>query len=395
MTMSNLVRVTLISFLAYAVMSGMLAQIGILITPISQHFDREATVVSNQFSWLTVGILVGSVISLFIFDYVKIKTLNLLVFTAIFLAILGFYVVDVYRVNAILLGIIGTGCGVALPAAAVVISRVYTPARRATMLVITDASFSLSGTLCTALVVVYLANGLHWSSGYSTVAALALITLVLTACSNFPEVPQEERQDFRQELATWPMGIYLCMLALLIYLTGQNFILMWLPSYAQQVISMSASDAGSLISNFWAGMLGGQLIAAAILIKAATRTIALLAAILTAFSTMPLWLVDQPAYMPYLSFCWGFVTLGLLKLILSLATEMVAVPSPRLVSVLLMAATTGTAISPSLSSALVAANTPLLALKVGTGCFFIVILLVVFAYRSAKPDALETLTIGS
>ncbi len=395
MTMSNLVRVTLISFLAYAVMSGMLAQIGILITPISQHFDREATVVSNQFSWLTVGILVGAVISLFIFDYVKIKTLNLLVFTAIFLAILGFYVVDVYRVNAILLGIIGTGCGVALPAAAVVISRVYTPARRATMLVITDASFSLSGTLCTALVVVYLANGLHWSSGYSTVAALALITLVLTACSNFPEVPQEERQDFRQELATWPMGIYLCMLALLIYLTGQNFILMWLPSYAQQVISMSASDAGSLISNFWAGMLGGQLIAAAILIKAATRTIALLAAILTAFSTMPLWLVDQPAYMPYLSFCWGFVTLGLLKLILSLATEMVAVPSPRLVSVLLMAATTGTAISPSLSSALVAANTPLLALKVGTGCFFIVILLVVFAYRSAKPDALETLTIGS
>ena len=393
--MSNLVRVTLISFLAYAVMSGMLAQIGILITPISQHFDREATVVSNQFSWLTVGILVGAVISLFIFDYVKIKTLNLLVFTAIFLAILGFYVVDVYRVNAILLGIIGTGCGVALPAAAVVISRAYTPARRATMLVITDASFSLSGTLCTALVVVYLANGLHWSSGYSTVAALALITLVLTACSNFPEVPQEERQDFRQELATWPMGIYLCMLALLIYLTGQNFILMWLPSYAQQVISMSASDAGSLISNFWAGMLGGQLIAAAILIKAATRTIALLAAILTAFSTMPLWLVDQPAYMPYLSFCWGFVTLGLLKLILSLATEMVAVPSPRLVSVLLMAATTGTAISPSLSSALVAANTPLLALKVGTGCFFIVILLVVFAYRSAKPDALETLTIGS
>ena len=171
--MSNLIRVTLISFLAYAVMSGMLAQIGILIGPISQHFGEETTIVSNQFSWLTVGILVGSVISLFIFDYVRIKTLNLLVFTAITLAIVGFYAVDLYWVNSILLGIIGTGCGIALPAAAIVISRVYTPARRATMLVITDASFSLSGTFCTALVVVYLANGLHWSSGYSTVAALA------------------------------------------------------------------------------------------------------------------------------------------------------------------------------------------------------------------------------
>ena len=161
--MSNLIRVTLISFLAYAVMSGMLAQIGILIGPISQHFGKETTIVSNQFSWLTVGILVGSVISLFIFDHVKIKTLNLLVFTAIILAIVGFYTVDLYWVNSILLGIIGTGCGIALPAAAIVISRVYTPERRATMLVITDASFSLSGTFCTALVVVYL-NPLLYSS---------------------------------------------------------------------------------------------------------------------------------------------------------------------------------------------------------------------------------------
>jgi len=176
------------------------------------------------------------------------------------------------------------------------------------------------------------------------------------------------------------------MLALLIYLTGQNFILIWLPNYAQQAISMSPSDAGGLISNFWAGMLGGQLIAAAILIKADTRTMTLLAAILTAFSTIPLWSVNNPNYMPYLTFCWGFVTLGLLKLIISLATEMVEVPSPRLVSVLLMAATTGTAISPSLSSMLVAATAPSIALKVGTGCFLLVILLVVFAYRTASRN---------
>ena len=382
--MSNLIRVTLISFLAYAVMSGMLAQIGILIGPISQHFGKETTIVSNQFSWLTVGILVGSVISLFIFDYVRIKTLNLLVFTAIILAIVGFYTVDLYWVNSILLGIIGTGCGIALPAAAIVISRVYTPERRATMLVITDASFSLSGTFCTALVVVYLANGLHWSSGYSTVAALALITLILTAFSTFPEVPHEDKQTIKQELASWPIGIYFCMLALLIYLTGQNFILIWLPSYAEQAIAMSTSDAGGLISNFWAGMLGGQLIAAAILIKADTRTMTLLAAILAALSTIPLWSINNPTYMPYLTFCWGFVTLGLLKLILSLATEMVAVPSPRLVSVLLMAATTGTAISPSLSSILVANTAPSIALKVGTGCFLLVTLLVVFAYHTAS-----------
>ena len=385
--MTNLVRITLISFLAYAVMSGMLAQIGILINPISTHFDKETTEVSSQFSWLTMGILVGSVISLFIFDYVKIKTLNLLVFAAIGLSIGGFYVIDLYPINALLFGVIGAGCGIALPAAAIVISRVYTPERRATMLVITDASFSLSGTLCTAIVVVYLANGLHWSSGYSTVALLALLTIGLTLFSTFPEVAHEERQAIGQELSSWPKGIYLCMFALFVYLTGQNFILIWLPSYAEEAMAMAAADAGGLISNFWAGMLAGQLVVAVILIKASTRTITLIAAILAAFATVPLWLVENVDYMSYLAFCWGFVTLGLLKLILSLATEMVTVPSPRLVSVLLMAATTGTAISPGMSSALVAATGPAIALKVGSGCFFLVILLVTFAYFNVSKKS--------
>ena len=382
--MANLIRITLTSFLAYAVMSGMLAQIGILISPISDHFDKAPTEVSNQFSWLTLGILVGSVISLFIFDYVKIKTLNLLVFAIIAISISGFYLIDIYSANSILFGVIGAGCGIALPAAAIVISRVYTPERRATMLVITDASFSLSGTLCTALVVIYLAQGYHWSFGYSTVAIIALITFGITLVSTYPEVLQEERQNIGQELSSWPKGVYLCMLALLVYLVGQNFILIWLPSYAQAAIGMEASAAGGLISNFWAGMLAGQLIAAAILIKASTRSITLLAAILAAFATTPLWLLESVEYLPYLSFIWGFVTSGLLKLILSLATEMVSVPSPRLVSVLLMAATTGTAISPGVSSMLVEATAPVTALQVGSGCFFLVIFLVLLAYGSTQ-----------
>ena len=103
------------------------------------------------------------------------------------------------------------------------------------------------------------------------------------------------------------------MLALLIYLTGQNFILIWLPNYAQQAISMSASDAGGLISNFWAGMLGGQLIAAAILIKADTRTMTLLAAILAAFSTIPLWSINNSDLHAISDFLLGLCHLGIAK----------------------------------------------------------------------------------
>ena len=68
--MSNRVRITLTSFLAYAVMAGMLSQIGIMIGPIAEHYAMQTTEVASQFSWLTVGILLGSLTSLGIFDFV-------------------------------------------------------------------------------------------------------------------------------------------------------------------------------------------------------------------------------------------------------------------------------------------------------------------------------------
>ena len=57
--MMNKIRLTLISFLAYFIMSGMLSPIGITLGPMVDHFEQPITVISPQFSWLTMGILVG------------------------------------------------------------------------------------------------------------------------------------------------------------------------------------------------------------------------------------------------------------------------------------------------------------------------------------------------
>lgn len=377
--MSNRVRVTLTSFLAYAVMAGMLSQIGIMINPMADHFGKQATEIANQFSWLTFGILAGSVVSLVIFDFVKIKTLNIVVLTAIILSISGFYIMDNYLANALFMGSIGLSCGVALPAAAIVIARTYQPGHRASMLVITDASFSLSGAICSALAVVYFSLHLHWSSGFSSVAIIALIALCLTAISNYPEVEPHEKTDAIVEVKSWPLPVYLCMGSLFIYLVGQNFILIWLPGYAESLEGVSAEQAGGLISNFWAGMFAGQLLAASILIKIRASVLTLIASTFALLATMPLWMIDDIDLLSILTFTWGVATLGLLKLILSWATEMVPIPSPRLISALLMAATLGTAISPSLSSQLVTATNLLMPIQVGSFCFSMVLILVVLA----------------
>jgi len=324
---------------------------------------------------------VGSVASLGIFDLVRIKTLQIIVFTGVVLAVSGFYFFDAYSINSRLLGAIGVGCGIALPAAAIVISRTYQPDRRATMLVITDASFSVSGTICTSLAVIYFASNLHWSMGYSTVAIIAFIALCLTLVSDYPEVASEEKVNPFVEVRSWPLPIFLCMVSLFLYLIGQNFILIWIPNYAQTLAGVTSTQAGNLISNYWAGMFVGQLLAAGILLRIRSANLTMVASLLATIATVPLWLVDDIDLLGYLTFAWGLVTLGLLKLILSWATEMVNIPGPRLISMLLMAATMGTAISPALSSALVEATNVQVPLQVGSLSFLLVLTLVSIAKK--------------
>lgn len=377
--MSNRVRITLTSFLAYAVMAGMLSQIGIMISPIAQYYGKQVTEVANQFSWLTVGILLGSLASLGIFDFVRIKTLQIAVFGGVVLAVSGFYFIDNYDINSLLMGAIGVGCGIALPAAAIVISRTYQPHHRATMLVITDASFSISGFICTALAVLYFSGNLHWSTGYSTVGIIAFVALCLTLVSDYPEIEVGEKINPVFEVKSWPLPVFLCMVSLFLYLVGQNFILIWIPTYAQTLPGVTAEAAGALVSNYWAGMFVGQLMAAGILLRIRSANLTMVSSVLATIATVPLWLFDDIDVLGYLTFAWGMLTLGLLKLILSWATEMVDIPGPRLISMLLMAATMGTAISPALSSALVDATSVRAPLQIGSVCFFLVVTLVAFA----------------
>ncbi|MEM7452070.1 MAG: hypothetical protein AAF350_11605, partial [Pseudomonadota bacterium] len=70
-----------------------------------------------------------------------------------------------------------------------------------------------------------------------------------------------------------------------------------------------------------------------------------------------------------LALVWGVANLGLLKVVLSFATELVAVPPPRLVSLLLLGATSGTAVAPKLSSTVVEMSNTATVLQFGVGCY--------------------------
>ena len=79
----NRARITLACFLAYFVMSGMLSPIGIVLPPLAEHLALPVEMVAPLFSWLTVGILVGSALALGAFDVLSVRAWFIVLFLAI------------------------------------------------------------------------------------------------------------------------------------------------------------------------------------------------------------------------------------------------------------------------------------------------------------------------
>ena len=383
-SLDNKRRITLASFLAYFVMSGMLAPIGIISGPMSELFGRSITDVTAQFSWLTFGNLTGAIAALVVLNVIRTRTLVLLIYSLIVVSLLGLNVATGLTAIGVALGVVGFCCGLGLAAAALVISNTYDAERRASMLVITDASFSVAGFACAAIAGALVTANYPWASTYQFVAAVAAVIVALAAVSRFPEVHVDRAESPRAE--RWPASVWLCIGALFLYTLGQYSMLWWLPNYAQTAHEAHADEAGRLVSLFWSGLFAAQLVVAWWVVKIGVARLVVIAALATCFFSAPLWLSGDLSKLPLFAFLWGFANLSLLKVVLSFATQLVAVPTPRLVSTLLLGATLGTAVSPWLTSRIVEATNNYFVLQFSTACYATLALLLILALR-ARTDA--------
>lgn len=382
--MNNLQRITLASFLAYFVMSGMLAPIGIISTPMAAALDLSVTDTTAGFSWLTFGILGGAIAALFVFDVFALKR----IIVALAAAIAVCLAVIRWGGSAALiwpaLGLIGVACGISLAAAALTISQSYEPARRASMLVVTDGAFSVAGILFSALAVFAVSAGWHWASTYACLIVVTLLIVGFAAVSQYPE-QRSATNDEKNE--RWPAAVWCCVLALFLYTLGQYAMLWWLPNHLSTTLGIAPDMAGGVVGRFWTGMFVAQLFVAWWVLKTGARRLSLIAGIATLLGSIPLWIVTDIDLLLILAAVWGFANLGLLKVVLSFATEQVAVPPPRLVSMMLLGATLGTAVSPWLSSRIVAASDTMQVLKFSSGCYLAMCVLLFAANALRKKES--------
>ncbi len=389
--MSNNRRITLASFLAYFVMSGMLAPIGIISGPMSELFGQPITDVTAQFSWLTVGNLCGAAAALFVFDFVRLRALTITVYVLIVACLLSLNVANELTTIGIALGIVGVCSGLGLAAAALAISRLYDAERRASMLVITDASFSTAGYTCAIIATTLVAAGVSWAGTYQFVALVAALIVVLALLSRFPAVDANVDANVDASAATqtaesthtsaWPASVWLCVAALFLYTLGQYSMLWWLPNYTETQLGASVEEAGRLVTRFWQGLFVAQLFVAWWVMRIGVRRLVSISAIATCLCSVPLWTFANVSSLPAFAFLWGFANLSLLKVVLSFATQLVRVPTPRLVSSLLLGATLGTAVSPWVTSRIVEATSNYTILQFSTACYALLAVLLLIALR--------------
>jgi TsgA-like MFS transporter len=160
--------------------------------------------------------------------------------------------------------------------------------------------------------------------------------------------------------------------------------LWWLPNYAETQLGAPRDQAGQLVSQFWTGMFVAQIFVAWWVLKVGVQRLVLIAGIGSSVSSIPLWLYGDIDGLIILATLWGFANMGLLKIVLSFATQMIQVPTARLISTLLLGGSIGTAVSPWVTSQIVAATNNHFILQFSTACYVLLTIFLVAAIRLNK-----------
>lgn len=351
-------------------MSAIISPLGVISGPIAEHFDISITTATAAFTYLTSGVFLGTLIAVFIFDFVKLKTVVVSGVFVICLSIYSIYAIDRFSVFTLSLGFIGASCGIELSAAAVVIAKIYDEKLRASMLLLTDSFYSMAGVVSTSLAGMLLARQWHWSSAYLLAFVVALGIAAIALSSRYPATRKREMEQHEKAREQhWPVSVHLIGLAMLIYLVGFVSIYSWVPNYAQEALGVSVEASSVVVSRMFLGMFIGQLIMFFLVLRFPLRTLIVIYAILATLLTVSLWTVSTALQLQIAMFILGLATGGLFKTVLAYGTTLVKNPSPKMVSYLIFYAGLGTAVAPFLSSFIVERRDMAAALQLSTICY--------------------------
>ena len=381
--LSDRIVLAVIGLLSYFVLSGTLAPMGLLLEPLSSQFEISTSEAARVLSGFTSGNLLGAFLALFILGRVRYRALVLCIYVSAACTLVMLLFADDTRWIWALLASLGVAFGIGLATAAQLIALIYKGDQRAALLVATDSSFSLAGTVMASLTAYLLLSPIPnlppWLNAYLAIFLAVLLILMLAFVARYPEVARSDKNwgwIQRMPRPVWASGG-----AIYCYTLGQTSILLWLPSMLQAG-SSDVAIGGEAVGRYWFGMFLGQLAAMTLVLVLGRGWVLRFGAVGASVGALAVLLaVSDDQWMIWASLGWGLCNLGVLKMLISLATDCVDNLPDQLVPGLLLMATLGTASSPILTSWLVEGFDPFAAVIFGVTAMFGMLALTLFADR--------------
>lgn len=350
----NRILLTSIAFISYMLMSGLLTQIGVILNAVSSSLNATPAQTVGVFSWLTGGALCGTFASLFLYARYSLKRV-LVVNYSVFLLVMTALVVVAptsYWPLAGLLWCLGLGCGCGLAGGAVIISKIFHEAKRASAFLATDCAFSAAGFLFPSLAAVIVASQINWVYSYSAVGSLALLLWALLFVVRFPTTEADDANaasPFAQFKVVLTPRVCLIALGVCAYLIAQTTFLTWCPNYLQFTFGLSERASAEVVGNYWGMSIFGLISAAVVVHKVSQRALLMSITGLASLITFTFMFASTPQWFLFASYVFGFSTTCIYKIAISVGSQQLT-PSPAvLVTFLLFSGNIGSTIAPMLS----------------------------------------------
>ena len=403
--MSSQVRLTLIAFLSYMIMSGLLTQAGVILNAIAAQLDMSAAKTVSIFSWLTGGALIGTLLSMYL--YTRFSVRRLLITTYSVLLLLGLALpfltgAGYSTLAAVFLGL-GVCCGCGLSGGAVIISRIYRAQRRASAFIATDCAFSAAGFIFPTLAGWLLVKELDWTLSYLAVASLAIVILLLAATTAFPDPhqaastagndePAPERETALMQFKRILTPRVVCFaIGVCLYLIAQTTFLTWAPNYLMAYFDAQPEVAGQVVSNYWGFSIFGLLTSVVLVNFIPTRIMLLVVSGIAIACTTAFLLIESVETFLTLGLAFGLLTTCIYKIAISVGTQQIADSPPMLVTLMLFSGSIGSTLAPVVSGLVVDSSDEKGALMLALAGFVTMLVLFISAMLLERLAKRQTL----
>ena len=178
------------------------------------------TEITRTFGALTFGNLIGAACATAVLAIWNLRSIFIATYATLGIALLLLGLIDQLLSVGVILAVVGFGCGVGLAAAAVLITLRFSASKKASMLILTDACFSIAGFLLSwvATTLIYFQFG--WAVAYQLVGVICFAIVFASSISDFSNSEQGPGQD-SLAIKTWPVNARWLSASLFLYTLGQ------------------------------------------------------------------------------------------------------------------------------------------------------------------------------